>query len=272
MYSSSVSVSKPAPHFEGTAVINGEFKELKLSDYKGKYIVFFFYPLDLWVTSENTRHILILFVLPYRCAAEHILLRTCLSCLLQHIRLPHWDHCVQRSCAWVSGHQHRGGRLLCRLPVHPFGLVRMLSPLHPQVSIRQNKKVVVLLFFFWRGVGAFIKMFYHHWLFICVLWYFLFFLRWPGSIHLGSKVDLDQWKSLCCPISLTRFRKTMESTWRTRDTHWGAVSHVHLWLSKVYRPSTWCNALSYSTVTPLCALGVNKKRANMLHNYVEVNN
>lgn len=147
MYSSSVSVSKPAPHFEGTAVINGEFKELKLSDYKGKYIVFFFYPLDLWVTSENTRHILILFVLPYRCAAEHILLRTCLSCLLQHIRLPHWDHCVQRSCAWVSGHQHRGGRLLCRLPVHPFGLVRMLSPLHPQVSIRQNKKVVVLLFF-----------------------------------------------------------------------------------------------------------------------------
>ncbi len=41
------SVSKPAPQWEGTAVINGEFKELKLSDYKGKYLVFFFYPLDL---------------------------------------------------------------------------------------------------------------------------------------------------------------------------------------------------------------------------------
>lgn len=41
------SVSKPAPHWEGTAVINGEFKELKLSHYKGKYLVFFFYPLDL---------------------------------------------------------------------------------------------------------------------------------------------------------------------------------------------------------------------------------
>lgn len=40
-------VSKPAPHWEGTAVINGEFKELKLTDYKGKYLVFFFYPLDL---------------------------------------------------------------------------------------------------------------------------------------------------------------------------------------------------------------------------------
>lgn len=40
-------VSKPAPTWEGTAVINGEFKELKLSNYKGKYVVFFFYPLDL---------------------------------------------------------------------------------------------------------------------------------------------------------------------------------------------------------------------------------
>lgn len=40
-------VSKPAPHWEGTAVINGEFKEAKLSDYRGKYLVFFFYPLDL---------------------------------------------------------------------------------------------------------------------------------------------------------------------------------------------------------------------------------
>uniref|UniRef100_A0A8C9NLH2 thioredoxin-dependent peroxiredoxin n=1 Tax=Serinus canaria TaxID=9135 RepID=A0A8C9NLH2_SERCA len=41
-----ISVSKPAPYWEGTAVINGEFKELKLTDYEGKYLVFFFYPLD----------------------------------------------------------------------------------------------------------------------------------------------------------------------------------------------------------------------------------
>lgn len=42
-----ISVSKAAPHFEGTAVVDGEMKEVKLSDYKGKYLVFFFYPLDL---------------------------------------------------------------------------------------------------------------------------------------------------------------------------------------------------------------------------------
>jgi peroxiredoxin (alkyl hydroperoxide reductase subunit C) len=40
-------VSKAAPFFEGTAVINGEFKELKLTDFKGKYLVLMFYPLDL---------------------------------------------------------------------------------------------------------------------------------------------------------------------------------------------------------------------------------
>lgn len=40
------SVSKPAPLFEGTAVVNGEFTQLSLTDYIGKYVVFFFYPLD----------------------------------------------------------------------------------------------------------------------------------------------------------------------------------------------------------------------------------
>lgn len=39
-------VAKPAPDFKGTAVINGAFKEIKLADYKGKYVVLFFYPLD----------------------------------------------------------------------------------------------------------------------------------------------------------------------------------------------------------------------------------
>jgi len=40
-------VQKPAPNFAGMAVINNDFKEIKLSDYAGKYLVLFFYPLDL---------------------------------------------------------------------------------------------------------------------------------------------------------------------------------------------------------------------------------
>ncbi|KAK2824003.1 hypothetical protein Q5P01_021178 [Channa striata] len=41
-----VAVTQPAPAFKATAVQNGEFKELSLADFKGKYLVLFFYPLD----------------------------------------------------------------------------------------------------------------------------------------------------------------------------------------------------------------------------------
>lgn len=40
-------VQQPAPDFAGLAVINDSFKNIQLSDYKGKYVVLFFYPLDL---------------------------------------------------------------------------------------------------------------------------------------------------------------------------------------------------------------------------------
>ena len=40
-------VQKPAPDFKATAVVNGQFKEISLSDYKAKkYVVLYFYPLD----------------------------------------------------------------------------------------------------------------------------------------------------------------------------------------------------------------------------------
>jgi len=35
-----------APHFQGPAVVDGVFKDISLDDYKGKYLVLFFYPLD----------------------------------------------------------------------------------------------------------------------------------------------------------------------------------------------------------------------------------
>lgn len=43
----SVLVNKPAPDFKAQAVMaDGSFKEIKLSDYRGKYVVLFFWPLD----------------------------------------------------------------------------------------------------------------------------------------------------------------------------------------------------------------------------------
>ena len=40
-------VRKPAPSFSADAVVpGGDFKTVRLEDYKGKYLVLFFYPLD----------------------------------------------------------------------------------------------------------------------------------------------------------------------------------------------------------------------------------
>jgi Peroxiredoxin len=41
-----IRVGQQAPDFSATAVYDQEFKEIKLSDYLGKYIILLFYPLD----------------------------------------------------------------------------------------------------------------------------------------------------------------------------------------------------------------------------------
>lgn len=41
-----VSIGKPAPDFAAQAVVNKQFKEIKLSDYRGQHVVLFFWPLD----------------------------------------------------------------------------------------------------------------------------------------------------------------------------------------------------------------------------------
>lgn len=55
-------VGQPAPDFTATAVYDQEFKTIKLSDYRGKYVVLFFYPLDFTfvcpteITAFSDRH------------------------------------------------------------------------------------------------------------------------------------------------------------------------------------------------------------------------
>merc|ERR1712087_329387 len=49
LFSSALSAGFPrkqAPKFKGTAVINEKFTQVSLDDYKGKYLVLFFYPFD----------------------------------------------------------------------------------------------------------------------------------------------------------------------------------------------------------------------------------
>uniref|UniRef100_A0A1B0FQD0 thioredoxin-dependent peroxiredoxin n=1 Tax=Glossina morsitans morsitans TaxID=37546 RepID=A0A1B0FQD0_GLOMM len=39
-------LQKMAPAFKGTAVVKGVFRDISLVDYRGKYLVLFFYPMD----------------------------------------------------------------------------------------------------------------------------------------------------------------------------------------------------------------------------------
>lgn len=55
-------VGQSAPDFTATAVVDQEFKTIKLSDYRGKYVILFFYPLDFTfvcpteITAFSDRH------------------------------------------------------------------------------------------------------------------------------------------------------------------------------------------------------------------------
>lgn len=51
-----VLVGKQAPDFTAEAVIKGDFKEIRLSDYRGKYVVLFFYPLDFTFVCPTELH------------------------------------------------------------------------------------------------------------------------------------------------------------------------------------------------------------------------
>ncbi len=45
-YTPKVAIRKPAPNFDCISYYKKAFRKIKLSDYKGKYLILFFYPLD----------------------------------------------------------------------------------------------------------------------------------------------------------------------------------------------------------------------------------
>jgi len=52
----SVLVGKQAPDFKATAVVGGDFKEVTLSEYRGKNVLLFFYPLDFTFVCPTEMH------------------------------------------------------------------------------------------------------------------------------------------------------------------------------------------------------------------------
>lgn len=53
----SLLIGKPAPYFKGKAVVNGKIVDgFSLRDFLGKYVVFFFYPLDFTFVCPTELH------------------------------------------------------------------------------------------------------------------------------------------------------------------------------------------------------------------------
>jgi peroxiredoxin (alkyl hydroperoxide reductase subunit C) len=53
----SVLVGRQAPNFKADAIVNGDFREIALSDYKDKkYVLLFFYPLDFTFVCPTELH------------------------------------------------------------------------------------------------------------------------------------------------------------------------------------------------------------------------
>lgn len=88
-------VTQAAPGFSAQAVVDGQFKELSLEDYKGKYLVLFFYPLDFT------------FVCPTELIAfsERIQEFTALNCSVVGVSTDsHFSH-----LAWINQSRKQGG-------------------------------------------------------------------------------------------------------------------------------------------------------------------
>ena len=111
-------VGKPAPEFQATAVVNGAFKEVKLSDYKGEGLdgrrgggrgTGLRGPEPHLLVSSHPREVRGPLFLPaglYLC-------------------VPHGDRSFQRPCCGVPQAELRGAGRLRGLSVHPPGLVGM---------------------------------------------------------------------------------------------------------------------------------------------------
>ena len=51
-----VKVGQPAPQFKSPAYVAGQFKDVSLQDYKGKWVCLFFYPLDFTFVCPTELH------------------------------------------------------------------------------------------------------------------------------------------------------------------------------------------------------------------------
>jgi alkyl hydroperoxide reductase subunit AhpC len=111
-YQSKAVIQKPAPQFSCTAVVDGQFEEVKLSQYQGKYVVLFFYPLDFTFVCPTE-------IIAFNDAAKKF---KDMNCELLAISVDsHFCH-----LAWANLPRNQGGLAPIKIP--------MLADLTKQIS------------------------------------------------------------------------------------------------------------------------------------------
>jgi len=96
-------IGKPAPIFAGKAVINGVFKDISSADYKGKYVVLFFYPLDFTFVCPTE-------IIAFNSKAEDFRKRNCE--LIAVSTDSHFTH-----LAWINTPRSQGGLGKMNIPL-----------------------------------------------------------------------------------------------------------------------------------------------------------
>ncbi len=89
--------------FKAKAVVNGEFRDVSLSDYSGKYVVLFFYPLDFTFVCPTE-------IIAFSDRAEEFRKINCevLACSTDS----HFSH-----LAWINTPQNKGGLGAMNIPL-----------------------------------------------------------------------------------------------------------------------------------------------------------
>ncbi|XP_050310183.1 peroxiredoxin-2-like [Anthonomus grandis grandis] len=96
-------VQQPAPDFAGTAVVGNDFKNIKLSDFKGKYVVLVFYPLDFTFVCPTE-----LIALDERLEDFHKLNAEVIGCSVDS----HYSH-----LGWMNTDRNKGGLGPIKYPI-----------------------------------------------------------------------------------------------------------------------------------------------------------
>ena len=127
----SLQPTSKAPDFSGQAVVNGEFKDISLSQYKGKYVILLFYPADFTFVCPTE-------IIAFSDRAEEFRKEGCEVIAVSTDS--HFTH-----LAWTNTPREAGGLGKMNIP--------LLADRTQQISASYGVlKVIIIIDYFWNPI------------------------------------------------------------------------------------------------------------------------